>query len=116
MKKVLCIGLFFIIVLILAVKPVFSSVYQKIKPLTTLKKTTPKKKSDKMIYTCNKHPEIIMFMEGKCPICNKDLVEKSVSKIIYICPIHKSVESYKEGKCPKCGMPLVKSVPMNVSV
>lgn len=39
-------------------------------------KVLEKPKTDKAVYTCPMHPEVISDQRGKCPKCNMDLVKK----------------------------------------
>ena len=75
----------------------------------TSKQKTPTTKSDtseKYIYTCTMHPEVMKDKPGKCPKCGMTLVKKKVDKI-YTCTMDPDVVSDKPGDCPKCGMKLV---------
>ncbi|MBD3180336.1 MAG: HlyD family efflux transporter periplasmic adaptor subunit, partial [Candidatus Latescibacteria bacterium] len=74
-------------------------------------------------WTCGMHPSVKQDQEGKCPICNMDLVpvyaeaEKEAGhaeetgdgrEILYwTCGMHPSVKQDQEGKCPICNMDLV---------
>lgn len=42
--------------------------------------TTDQKISEKVVYTCTMHPEVISDKPGKCPKCGMDLVKKEPSK------------------------------------
>jgi len=76
-----------------------------------------------LYWTCGMHPSVKQEQEGKCPICNMDLVpvyaemEKKAGpaeeagenkEILYwTCGMHPSVREDEEGKCPICNMDLV---------
>ena len=76
-----------------------------------------------LYWTCGMHPSVKQDQEGKCPICNMDLVpvyagaekeaghaeETGGSKevLYWTCGMHPSVKQNKEGKCPICNMDLV---------
>lgn len=53
--------------------------------------------------------------QGKCPICNmelvKDKVKEQIAKDVYYCPMHPSYTSDRQGECPICHMALVKRKP-----
>jgi len=78
-----------------------------------------KKVSEKVVYTCPMHPEILKDKPGKCPTCGMNLIKKEpvkktsqkmkgVAEVMYTCPMHPKVLTNKPGKCPTCGMNLVK--------
>ena len=76
-----------------------------------------------LYWTCGMHPSVKQDQEGKCPICNMDLVpvyaeaekktghaeETGDSREIsyWTCGMHPSVREDQEGKCPICNMDLV---------
>jgi len=77
---------------------------------TTKIKTKPvKKQSEKVMYTCPIHPDVMMEKSGKCPKCGRDLTKSLKEQMkmevmgIYTCPAHPDVTSNESGKCPKCG-------------
>ncbi len=90
--------------------------------------------SEKQLWTCGMHPEVILDHPGQCPKCGMNLVpvkttvtddpnekpemqmeqNKQNEKLqpdtqtqLYTCPMHPDVISDKPGQCPKCGMNLV---------
>jgi len=72
--------------------------------------------AQKVIYTCEMHPEVQMSKPGNCPKCGMKLVKekqhaathKDHQPATYTCPMHPEVQSDKPGNCPKCGMKLSK--------
>lgn len=64
--------------------------------------------SQKVVYTCTMHPEVIQDTPGKCPKCKMNLVRKEIAKGAYTCPMHPEVIQNTPGKCTRCKMNLVK--------
>lgn len=66
-------------------------------------------------FYCPMHPSYTSDRQGKCPICNMELVrpkaKPQVLKDVYYCPMHPSYTSERPGKCPMCNMDLVKRKP-----
>ena len=85
--------------------------------------------SDRTLYICPMHPNVISEEQGDCPICGMDLVQAKTSgeaeaheghdhddtqmsadtlhATQYTCPMHPDVVSDEPGECPECGMDLV---------
>jgi Cu(I)/Ag(I) efflux system membrane fusion protein len=76
--------------------------------------------SERKIYTCSMHPEIVRDKPGNCPICGMNLEKKTVMDTVaiapsaagekddYTCSMHPAVSSDRPGACPVCGMVLEK--------
>lgn len=72
--------------------------------------STNKVDTNRVVYTCPMHHEVISAIPGKCPKCGMELVKKHQEpspKQIYTCSMHPEIQSDKPGNCPKCGMKLV---------
>ena len=71
-------------------------------------------KTDKIIYSCPMHADVISDEPAKCNKCGMDLVKSKKEQMktevtkSYSCPMHADITSDKPGKCSKCGMDLKK--------
>ncbi len=95
-----------IIILVFVLSSGISSYAQK----THGSQPSNKVDTNRVVYTCPMHHEVINDIPGKCPKCGMELVKKHQAtspKIIYTCSMHPEIQSDKPGNCPKCGMKLV---------
>lgn len=56
-------------------------------------------------FICPMHPEVVDGVEGRCPICEMDLVATRI-ELAYTCPVHGVIHTHEAGACPIDGRTL----------